>query len=37
MAEAFCRLRLTERGAAYGAFDAAVDVHGIIERAVPGV
>jgi putative acyl-CoA dehydrogenase len=37
MAEAFCRLRLAERGAAYGAFDAPVDVGGIIERAAPAV
>ncbi|WP_019831919.1 acyl-CoA dehydrogenase family protein [Sphingomonas sp. PR090111-T3T-6A] len=36
VAEAFCRLRLAERGTAYGAFDAPVDVRAIIERAMPG-
>jgi putative acyl-CoA dehydrogenase len=35
MAEAFCRLRLAPRGSAYGAFDAAVDVGAIIQRAMP--
>ena len=35
LAEAFCRLRLEPRGAAYGAFDAAIDTHAIIERAMP--
>lgn len=35
MAEAFCRLRLEPRGSAYGAFDAAVDMRAIIDRAMP--
>ncbi|WP_343519479.1 acyl-CoA dehydrogenase family protein [Sphingomonas sp.] len=35
VAEAFCRLRLTPRGNAYGAFDAAIDMRAIIERAMP--
>ncbi len=35
MAEAFCRLRLEPRGNAYGAFDAAIDVRAIIDRAMP--
>ncbi|WP_338445085.1 acyl-CoA dehydrogenase family protein [Pelagerythrobacter marensis] len=35
MAEAFCRLRLAPRGSAYGAFDAALDVRPIIDRAMP--
>jgi len=34
-AEAFCRLRLTPRGSAYGAFDAAIDMRALIERAMP--
>jgi len=34
-AEAFCRLRLTPRGSAYGAFDAAIDTRALIERAMP--
>jgi putative acyl-CoA dehydrogenase len=34
-AEAFCRLRLTPRGAAYGAFDALIDTRALIERAMP--
>jgi putative acyl-CoA dehydrogenase len=35
MAEAFCRLRLGARGSAYGAFDAAIDMRAIIDRAMP--
>jgi putative acyl-CoA dehydrogenase len=35
VAEAFCELRLTGRGSAYGAFDAAIDTRAIIERALP--
>ena len=35
MAEAFCQLRLLERGAAYGAFDLEIDARAIIERAAP--
>lgn len=35
VAEAFCRLRLEERGSAYGAYDAAIDTRAIIERAMP--
>jgi len=34
-AEAFCRLRLSPRGSAYGAFDAVVDTRALIERAMP--
>lgn len=34
-AEAFCRLRLSERGSAYGAFDVAIDARAIIDRAMP--
>lgn len=34
-AEAFCRLRLTPRGSAYGAFDAVIDTRALIERAMP--
>jgi len=34
VAEAFCQLRLTGRGSAYGAFDAAIDTRAIIERAL---
>ena len=36
LADAFCTLRLGERGMAYGAFDARVDCAGIIQRAMPG-
>ncbi len=36
LAEAFCRLRLTPRGSAYGAFEVQVDARGIVERAMPG-
>ncbi len=36
LADAFCVLRLGDRGMAYGAFDAKVDCAGIIERAMPG-
>lgn len=35
VAEAFCRLRLAPRGSAYGAFDAAIDMRAIIDRAMP--
>lgn len=35
IAEAFCRLRLTPRGSAYGAFEADIDARAIIERAMP--
>ena len=35
LADAFCTLRLAERGMAYGAFDAMVDCKGIIDRAMP--
>jgi putative acyl-CoA dehydrogenase len=34
-AEAFCRLRLRPRGAAYGAFDATIDAEAILDRAMP--
>jgi putative acyl-CoA dehydrogenase len=37
VAEAFCTLRLLQRGAAYGAFEAGVDVRAVIERATPVV
>jgi len=36
LAEAFCHLRLTPRGSAYGAFDAVVDGRAIVSRAMPG-
>jgi putative acyl-CoA dehydrogenase len=36
LADAFCTLRLGQRGAAYGAYDAAIDTRAIIERAMPG-
>ena len=35
IAEAFCRLRLSPRGSAYGAFDATVDARAIVDRAMP--
>ncbi len=35
LAEAFCTLRLTPRGSAYGAFDGTVDVRAIVARAMP--
>ncbi|MDE2563194.1 MAG: acyl-CoA dehydrogenase family protein [Sphingomonadales bacterium] len=35
VADAFCTLRLEERGMAYGAFDAMLDTRAIIERAMP--
>ena len=35
LADAFCALRLGQRGMAYGAFDAAIDTRAIIERAMP--
>ena len=34
-AEAFCQLRLTPRGSAYGAFDTVIDTRAVIERAMP--
>jgi len=37
LADAFCTLRLGERGMAYGAFDAAIDCRAIIARAMPEV
>lgn len=37
LADAFCALRLGERGMAYGAFDAQVDCAAIIERAMPQI
>ncbi|KUO50978.1 MAG: DNA alkylation response protein [Sphingomonadales bacterium BRH_c42] len=35
LADAFCALRLQERGMAYGAFDTAIDCRAIIDRAAP--
>ena len=35
MAEAFCRLRLGERGMAYGAHEAVIDARAILDRAMP--
>ena len=35
VADAFCSLRLKERGMAYGAFEATVDTRAILERAMP--
>lgn len=35
LAEAFCDLRLSPRGMAYGAFDRAADTAAIIQRAMP--
>ncbi|MFM2272007.1 MAG: hypothetical protein RL702_1072 [Pseudomonadota bacterium] len=35
LADAYCALRLGQRGMAYGAFDAAVDCAAIIVRAMP--
>ena len=35
MAEAFCRLRLGERGMAYGAYEAVIDTRAILDRAMP--
>ncbi len=37
LAEAFCALRLRNRGMAYGAFDAQIDCSAIIARAMPQV
>jgi putative acyl-CoA dehydrogenase len=37
MAEAFCRLRLEQRGAAYGAFASGPDPKAILDRAAPAV
>ncbi len=35
LAEAFCALRLQDRGAVYGAFEAAIDARAVIDRAMP--
>lgn len=35
LADAFCALRLRERGSVYGAFDSAIDTRAIIDRAMP--
>ena len=35
IADAFCTLRLKERGMAYGAFEAAINTRSILERAMP--
>lgn len=35
LAEAFCTLRLGERGMAYGAYEAAIDTRAILDRAMP--
>ena len=35
LADAFCTLRLGERGMAYGAFDARIDAAAILDRAMP--
>ena len=35
LSEAFCALRLRERGIAYGAFDTAIDARAIVDRATP--
>jgi putative acyl-CoA dehydrogenase len=35
VAEAFCRLRLRPRGAAYGAFDARIDTEAVLNRTMP--
>ena len=37
LAEAFCSLRLMDRGSAYGAFDRAIDTRMIVERAMPAI
>ncbi len=37
LAEAFCRLHLAPRGAAYGAFDAVIDLPAILARAMPAI
>ncbi|MFC7333026.1 acyl-CoA dehydrogenase family protein [Rhodocista pekingensis] len=37
LADAFCALRLRQRGAMYGAFDATIDTRAIIDRAMPAV
>ena len=37
LADAFCALRLKNRGMAYGAFDAQIDCSAIIARAMPQV
>lgn len=35
LADAFCALRLEDRGVAYGAFEQVIDTRAIIERAAP--
>lgn len=35
LADDFCALRLRERGAMYGAFEAAIDSRAIVDRAMP--
>ena len=35
VADAFCALRLTPRGSAYGAFAVSIDLHRIVSRATP--
>lgn len=35
LADAFCTLRLGERGMAYGAFESSIDTGAILERAMP--
>lgn len=35
LAESYCRLRLGDTGAMYGAFDAVIDVRSIVARAMP--
>ncbi|MCF4164118.1 acyl-CoA dehydrogenase family protein [Zavarzinia compransoris] len=35
LADAFCAIRLRERGAVYGAFEAEIDTRAIIDRAMP--
>jgi putative acyl-CoA dehydrogenase len=37
MADAFCRVRLKQRGTAYGAFETKLDLHAILERAAPAI
>jgi putative acyl-CoA dehydrogenase len=35
LADAFCTLRLGERGMAYGAYDTAIDTRAVLDRAMP--
>lgn len=37
IADAFCELRLTPRGAAYGAYSATLDTQAILGRAMPAI